>query len=378
MKLLMIGCGYIGSILARHLSEKKPSAKIVISDASRERAERVAGAINRSHVQPFQLDLYDYDRLIKIMGNFDLVVGLAPGKLGYHTIKAAVEAKVNLVDLSYLSEDPLLFDSQASQANITIIPDCGVAPGLSNILVGRAFSLLESVSNVRLFIGGLPQERILPLEYKITWCVEDLLEEYVRDATIIMDGKPTKVHALDGLEELDFPELGRLEAFYTDGLGTLRRTILGVKNMWEKTLRYPGHVEKIKLLRALGFFDDTRIDGVSPRRVLTELFKEKLRFPTIKDLLAMKVELEGEKNGIKTRYVYHLLDYHNETTNISAMGRTTAYTASAVIQLLMENKIDKKGVVPPESLGMDENLYLKIRAKLEREEIKIVEEKMQL
>jgi saccharopine dehydrogenase-like NADP-dependent oxidoreductase len=378
MKLLVIGCGYIGSILARHLSEKKPSVKIVISDASRENIERVVEAIDRNNVQPFQLDLYDYDRLVKIMGDFDLVAGLAPGKLGYYTIKAAVEAKVNLVDLSYLSEDPLLFDSEASRANITIIPDCGVAPGLSNILVGRAYSLLESVSNVRMFIGGLPQERIPPLEYKITWSLEDLFEEYVRDATIIMDGKPTKVQALDGLEELDFPELGRLEAFYTDGLRTLHHTILGVKNMWEKTLRYPGHAEKIKLLRALGLFDETRIDGVSPRRVLIELFKEKLRFPAIKDLLAMKVELEGEKNGIKTRYAYHLLDYHNETTNISAMGRTTAYTASAVIQLLMENKIDKKGVVPPEFLGMNEKLFLKIRGKLEREEIKIVEEKMQL
>ncbi|UCH37842.1 MAG: saccharopine dehydrogenase NADP-binding domain-containing protein [Candidatus Bathyarchaeota archaeon] len=377
MEMLLIGCGYIGSILARHLSEKKPSIKIVISDASRERVESVAVAINRNNVQPFQLDLYDYDRLVKIMGDFDLVVGLAPGKLGYHTIKAAVEAKVNLVDLSYLSEDPLQFDSEASQANITIIPDCGVAPGLSNILVGRAYSLLESVSNVRMFIGGLPQERIPPLEYKITWCVEDLLEEYVRDATIIMDGKPTKVQALDGLEELDFPELGRLEAFYTDGLRTLHHTIRGIKNMWEKTLRYPGHAEKIKLLRALGLFDDAKIDGVSPRRVLMELFKKKLRFPAIKDLLAMKVELEGEKNGIKTRYSYHLLDHHNEITNISAMGRTTAYTASAVIQLLIENKIDEKGVVPPESLGMDDKLFPKIKAKLEREGIKIIEEKLQ-
>lgn len=377
MKMLTIGCGYIGSVLIRHLSEKKPKVEIVISDAQKEAVEKVAVSINRKNVQPLQLDLYDYDQLVEIMKGFDLVVGLVPGKLGYQTIKAAVEAGVNMVDLSYLSEDPLLLDSQASRANITIIPDCGVVPGLSNILVGRAYSLLESVSNVRVFVGGLPQERVPPLEYKITWCIEDLLEEYIRDASIIMDGKPVKVQALDGHEELEFPGLGVLEAFYTDGLRTLHHTMSGVNNMWEKTLRYPGHAEKIKLLRTLGFFDDTRINGVSPRHVLTELFKDKLRLPEIKDLLAMKIEVEGRKNGVKTGYAYHLVDYHNETTNVSAMGRTTAYTASAVIRLLIENKINEKGVVPPEVLGMNERLFLTIMGELEREGIKISEGKIQ-
>jgi saccharopine dehydrogenase-like NADP-dependent oxidoreductase len=192
-----------------------------------------------------------------------------------------------------------------------------------------------------------------------------------------MDGKPVKVQALDGHEELEFPGLGVLEAFYTDGLRTLHHTMSGVNNMWEKTLRYPGHAEKIKLLRTLGFFDDTRINGVSPRHVLTELLKDKLRLPEIKDLLAMKIEVEGRKNRIKTGYAYHLLDYHNETTNVSAMGRTTAYTASVVIRLLIENKINEKGVVPPEVLGMNERLFLTIMAELEREGIKISEGKIQ-
>jgi saccharopine dehydrogenase-like NADP-dependent oxidoreductase len=373
MKILTIGCGYIGSVLARHLSKKIPTAAIIISDARSEVAEKVSVSINRKNVQPFHLNLYNYNRLVEIMKDFDLVVGLTPGKVGYQTIKAAVEAGVSMVDLSYLPEDPRFFDSRASKANITIIPDCGVAPGLSNILVGRACSLLERVTNIRMFVGGLPQVRVPPLEYKITWSVEDLLEEYVRDAKIIVGGKIVEVKALDGLEELEFPGLGVLEAFYTDGLRTLHHTIPGVENMWEKTLRYSGHAEKIKLLRAFGFFDEKGINGISPRRFLSALFKEKLSLPKVKDLLAMKIEVEGQKNGVKTGYSYHLLDYHDEKTSVSAMGRTTAYTASAVIRLLIDNTIKEKGVVPPEILGMNEKIFRKIMTELKRDGIKITE-----
>ncbi|MEM1570322.1 MAG: saccharopine dehydrogenase family protein [Candidatus Bathyarchaeia archaeon] len=371
MRILTIGCGYIGSVLARHLSEKAPYAEIVISDESREAVEKVASSIGRENVKPLQLNIRDYDRLVKTAENFDILVGLAPGKLGYKTVEAAIEAGVDMVDLSYMPEDPMTLNGKALKAGVTIIPDCGVAPGLSNILVGRAVSMLDKAKNVTILVGGIPQKRIPPLDYKVTWCVEDLIEEYTRRSKIVRSGETIEVEALDGLEEVEFPGIGKLEAFYTDGVRTLHHSIKGVENMWEKTLRYPGHAEKIRLLRDLGFFDEKPIDGIPPRTLTIRVFEQKLSLPEVKDLVAMKVYVDGVKNGRETHYSYILLDYYDEKKGVTAMGRTTAYTASAVVQLLLRKEIEEKGVVPPERLGMSEKYFKKIIEELEKDGIKI-------
>lgn len=371
MKILTIGCGYIGSVLAKHLSEKIPSAEIVISDEKKESVERIALSIGRDNVKPIQLNINDYDKLVKTMEEFDVVVGLAPGRLGYKTVEAAIEANVDMVDLSYMPEDPMALNDRALKAGVTIVPDCGVAPGLSNILVGRAVSMLDKVKNVIILVGGIPQHRIPPLDYKVTWCVEDLIEEYTRRAKIVKNGRTIEVEALDGLEEVEFPGIGKLEAFYTDGVRTLHHTVKRVENMWEKTLRYPGHAEKIRLLRDLGFFDEKQIDGVSPRSLTIKILEQKLSLPDVKDLVAMKVEVNGIKNGKEKRYSYILLDYYDEKKKVTAMGRTTAYTASVVIQLLLMGEIKEKGIIPPERLGMDERCFRKIIGELEKDNIKI-------
>ncbi len=374
-----MGCGYIGSVLVKHLSERAPSAEIVISDENKETIERVVLLINRDKVSSFQLNFSDYDRLVKVARDFDILIGLAPGRLGYKTMKAAIEASVDMVDLSYMPEDPLTLNEDALKAGVTIIPDCGVAPGLSNILVGRAVSMLDKVKSVHILVGGLPQMRIPPLDYKVTWCVEDLIEEYVRKAKIVKDSITIEVEALDGLEEIEFPSVGKLEAFYTDGVRTLHHTIKGVNDMWEKTLRYPGHAEKIKLLRDLGFFDEKpMIKGISPRSITAKLLEQKLSMPEIKDLLAMRVEVDGVREGVKIRYIYEILDYYDERKNVTAMGRTTAYTASIVIQLLAENVIRENGIVPPEKLGMREDVFDRILMELERDGIKVNERKIEL
>jgi len=377
VKILTIGCGYIGSVLAKHLSEKIPSAEINISDENIEAIEKVVSSINKSNINCLQLDFSDYNRLIRIAEDFNILIGLAPGRLGYKTMKAAIEASVDMVDLSYTPEDPLTLNEDASKAGVTIIPDCGVAPGLSNILVGRAVGMLDEVKNVYILVGGLPQSHTPPLNYKVTWCVENLIEEYVRKAKIVKDGKTIEVEALNGLEEIEFPGVGRVEAFYTDGVRTLHQTVRGVSSMWEKTLRYPGHAEKIRLLRDLGFFDEKPIEGISPRSITTKLLEQKLSMPEIRDLLAMQVEVGGMKDGRKTRYIYQVLDYYDEKKNVTAMGRTTAYTASVVIQLLAENVIEENGVVPPERLGMKENMFDRILTELEKDDVKVIAEKIE-
>jgi saccharopine dehydrogenase-like NADP-dependent oxidoreductase len=371
MKILTIGCGYIGSVLVRHLSERIPSAEIAVSDENREAIMKAISSIGRGNVKPLQLNIHDYDRLVKVAEDFDILVGLAPGRLGYKTVEAAIEAGVNMVDLSYMQEDPMTLNDRALKAGVTVIPDCGVAPGLSHILVGRAVSMLDKVKNVIILVGGIPQNRIPPLDYKVTWCVEDLIEEYVRRPKIVKNGKTIEVEALDGLEEVDFPGIGKLEAFYTDGVRTLHHSIKGVENMWEKTLRYPGHAEKIKLLRDLGFFDETPIDGVSPRSLTIRVLERKLSLPEIKDLVAMRVDVDGVKNGREICYSYILIDYYDDERKVTAMGRTTAYTASAVIQLLARGEIKEAGVIPPERLGMDRKCFERIMEELERDGIRV-------
>jgi saccharopine dehydrogenase-like NADP-dependent oxidoreductase len=279
-----------------------------------------------------------------------------------------------------MQENPLTLNREAVRAKVTIIPDCGLAPGISNILVGNAVKKLETVQAVRIMVGGLPEKPVPPLGYIITWSPENLIDEYERKVKIVKNGKKVEVNALSELEEIEFPGLGRLEAFNTDGLRTLPDTIENVREMREKTLRYAGHAEKIRLLKALGFFEEKEvsIDGVSvsPRRLTVKLLGQKLRKPEVKDVVALKVEVCGTKKGKKTCYVYHLLDYYDEKLGITAMARTTAYPASIIAQLVLKGTIKEKGVVPPEKIGMNSGLFRVFSEMLEKHGIKIREEEI--
>jgi len=377
MEILVLGYGNIGSVLAKDLAENMPSTEVVIAGRHRNMAEETAAAINRKNVTGIGLDADKYHLLVDAMKKFDLVIGALPGDVGYRSVKAAIEAKVDMVDVSYMPENPLMLDEDALKAGVAVVPDCGVAPGLSNLLVGHAVSKLDEVESIRMMVGGLPEEPVPPLGYVVTWSVANLLDEYSRKAKIVKNGEVVVVEALTGLEEIEFPGVGKLEAFYTDGLRTLLHTVKGIRNMWEKTLRYPGHAEKIKMLEALGFFDEDPIDVRStrlpPREVTIELLKKKLQRPEIKDILAMKINVSGIAEGSRRRYSYHLLDRYDTENRITAMARTTAYPASIIGQLIASKAIEEKGVIPLEKLGAKERLFNKILLELEKRQVKIVE-----
>lgn len=364
MKIITFGYGHIGSVLVKSLLENLSNIEIIVSDSNLEKgkfAYRVAENLS------FLLLDASNPELVSELKDFDLAVGLTPGKHGFQTMKACIQAGVDMVDLSFMPEDPFTMQDEATRANVTIIPDCGFAPGLSNMLVGRAVGMLERVEEVVILVGGIPEKPFPPLDYKVTWCAEDLIEEYTRKAKIVKDGKVLEVDALSGLELVDFPEVGRLEAFYTDGVRTLHHTIKGVRNMWEKTLRYPGHADKIKLLRDLGMFEE-------PARGSTiMLLDRKLAFPEIKDMALLSVKVKGMKEDSKVTYTCSLLDKYDEKENITAMARTTAYTASILVKLLAENAIAEKGVVPPEKLGMNDKLFSMIFGELKKKGIEIKE-----
>ena len=377
MRVLILGYGNIGSVLAEDLAGSMLSTECVIAGRHLKRAEEAAASLNRENVMGMRLDANDHRALVDAMKESDLVIGTLPGDVGYQSVKAAIDAKVDMVDVSFMPENPLMLDEGAAKSDVTIVPDCGVAPGISNLLVGHAISKLDEVESIRIMVGGLPMEPVPPLGYVVTWSVANLLDEYGRKAKIVRNGKVVDVEALTGLEEVEFPGVGKLEAFYTDGLRTLLDTVKGVKNMWEKTLRYPGHAEKIRLLKALGLFDEDSINvgntSVPPREVTVELLKKKLRRPEIRDMLAMKVDVTGMAEGSERRYSYRLLDRYDTEKGITAMARTTAYPASIIGQLITSKAIEERGVIPLEKLGVKERLFNKILLELEKRRVKILE-----
>ena len=346
MKALVLGCGNIGSVATQDLAESMPTVEVSVADKNTVRAKKVAEAIGADNVVGIQLDASNYNELVHTLEAFDLVMGFLPGDLGYSLVKACVDAGKDLVDVSYMPENPLALNSEAARANVIVVPSCGLAPGISNILVGHAVGKLDETQTVHIMVGGLPATPVPPLDYVITFSVDSVIDEYTRKARIVKDSRAIDVEALSGLEEIEFPGVGKLEAFYTDGLKTLLHTIEGVNEMWEKTLRYPGHAEKMELLRALGFFDEEPVDvngvNISPRRLSSGLLGRRLLLPRVKDIVAMRIEVSGIRNGTHVQYAYQLFDQYDERKRITAMARTTAYTASIISQLILKETIKEK------------------------------------
>ncbi|MEM2988169.1 MAG: saccharopine dehydrogenase family protein [Candidatus Bathyarchaeia archaeon] len=377
MRVIVIGCGRMGSTAAEDLAKKTDSIEIFVADKDAEKAKETARKIGRSNVKWLQLDASDNNELTNTLKDFDLALGFLPPKFGFSLMEACIKAEKNLVDVSYMPENPLILHDRAAEVGVTIVPSCGLAPGISNLLVGHAVAELDKTHKVHIMVGGLPETPIPPLGYVITWSPESLIDEYTSKARVVRDGKIVEVEALDGLEKVEFPKIGKLEAFYTDGLRTLLYTIKDVEEMWEKTLRYPGHAEKIKLLKELGFFSDKEviIEGhhITPRKVTAKLLEEKLAKQNVKDVVVLRVNVLGIKNGRKTSCIFELIDFYDEKSKTTAMARTTAFTASIVANLILTKAIDLKGVVPPEKLGMNKELYRKIMEELDNRGIRIVE-----
>jgi saccharopine dehydrogenase-like NADP-dependent oxidoreductase len=378
VKIIVLGCGNIGSVIAKDVAGSLPSAQVVMADVDKNRAREAASRIGLKNVSWVQANATNRSELSSKLKSFDVAVGALPGELGYQACKASIAAKVDMVDVSYMPEDVMTLNNVALEAGVSIVPDCGMSPGLCSMLVGRGVSKLDEVEKAHMLNGGLPEKPVPPLGYVITWSVKDLIDMYSRKVSIVKDGKVVQVEAMSGLEEIDFPGVGKLEAFYTDGLRTLLYTVKA-KEMWEKTLRYPGHTEKIKLLKALGFFDSETVEvagtKVEPREVTAKLFERKLKRPGVLDIVVMLIKVSGSKGGKRIEYVYRVLDHYDKENQVTSMARTTAYTASVVAQLLARRAIEDKGVIPPEKLGMNEGLFEKLKSEMKKKRVLIKEEK---
>ena len=353
MKILVLGAGLVGGPMAIDLA-RNGEFEVTSADLSNEALLRLAGI---NGIKTVQADLDNAETLKSLIRAHDLVISAVPGFMGFRTLERIIECGKNVVDIAFFPEDMFLLDAKAREMNVTAICDIGVAPGMSNVLIAYGASKLDTLEKGITYVGGLPVIRTWPFEYKAVFSPIDVIEEYTRPARSIDGGRLVVREALSDPELLEFPNIGTLEAFNSDGLRTLATTIKG-DYMIEKTLRYKGHIEKMAVLRDTGFFskEPIRINGVmiSPLE-----FTSKLLFPKWKlqegeeDLTVMQVITEGLKNGVRERYTWDLYDRFDKATGIHSMARTTGYTATAVARLLAEGLYKRKGVSAPEYLGND-------------------------
>ena len=308
-----------------------------------------------SAIEVVQADLRQYGQYAQWLQPFDLVVTAVPGFMGFEALRQVILCGKDVADISFFPEDVLQLNELAQQKNVTVITDIGVAPGMSNLILGY-YDRIMQVKNFECYVGGLPKRREKPFEYKAPFSPADVIEEYVRPARLKENGHIVTKPALTEREFMDFDELGTLEAFNTDGLRSLLFTMPHIPNLKEKTLRYPGHVELIIALKDSGFFSQEPIlvNGVeiAPLHFSSKiLFAEWKLGETEEELTVMKVIVEGDVDGKRERIQYDMLDRYDPSTQMSSMSRTTGFTCTAAVNLLAKKMFSEKGVFPPELVG---------------------------
>jgi len=354
-KIIVLGAGLIGKPLAIDLV-KDDNFDVTIADKSWQQLE----SIDEATLRKKHMDLKEAYDLGKLLQPFDLVVNAVPGFMGYDTLKTVIEAGKDCVDIAFYPEDVFGLSELARAKAVRVISDMGVAPGMSNLLAGFAVSKMDEVDKIDIFVGGLPVVRKLPWEYKAVFSPADVIEEYTRPARLVENGQIVTKPPLTEIELLEFEEVGTLEAFNSDGLRSLMFT-LEARNMREKTLRYPGYAQKIKLLAENGFFDNEKLDfngqSVSPLQMTSKLlFKQWKLEEGEEDLTVMKIVVEGKKSGKTLRYTFDLFDRYDAKTKTHSMARTTAYAASQAVRLMVSGLHMQKGIVVPELLGENEKI----------------------
>jgi saccharopine dehydrogenase-like NADP-dependent oxidoreductase len=356
MKIAVLGAGMIGRAIALDLA----SAFSITSFDLNEKNLQLLKQRNSS-IQTQQADLQQYHQYSNWLSSFDIIVTAVPGFMGFDTLKAVISCSKDVADISFFPEDVLQLDQLAKEKNVTAVTDIGVAPGISNLILG--FHNQEmTVTNFECYVGGLPKIRKRPFEYKAPFSPVDIIEEYTRPARLKENGQIVIKPALSERELIEFDEIGKLEAFNTDGLRSLLFTMPHIPNMKEKTLRYPGHIELIIALKQAGFFDKDEIDvngtKISPLKFSSKvLFKDWKLDEEEEELTVMKVIIEGEKNGTARRMEYDMLDRYDAKTKTSSMSRTTGYTCTAAVHLIEQRLFTEKGVFPPELVGKNKNCF---------------------
>jgi saccharopine dehydrogenase-like NADP-dependent oxidoreductase len=352
-KILVAGAGLIGKAIAVDLTS---NFSVSVVDKNVENLLKLPGDKISTIAANFN-DKKDFERVID---EFELIVGALPGYLGFEFLKTCISLRKNVVDISFLKEDVFELNNLALHNDVTVVFDCGIAPGLSNVILGYHNSRIL-IDSFKCYIGGLPVKRDPPFQYKAPFSPSDVIEEYLRPARVMEKGKLVVKPALSETERLHFDDVGELEAFNTDGLRSLLKT-MNIPNMSEKTLRYPGHRDQIQLLKDAGFFDESsfvfggyKIKPIDmTRKILTDKWKLE---NGEEEFTVMKITIDGNDNGENVRIEYVLNDRYDEQTGTTSMARTTGYVCTGIVNLMANGYFNKKGVIPPEFIGADEDCF---------------------
>ncbi len=373
MKVTVLGAGLVGGAIARDLALDKGLTVLSVDRAS-DLLEKLQA---QADVEIACADLSDEAILKSAISDADLVVSAVPGSMGYQTLKRIIEAGKDVVDISFFGEDPFELDGLAKQNGVTAVVDCGVAPGLSNVIAGYVQNKMEKIDSYICYVGGLPRVRSWPYEYKAVFSPRDVLEEFTRPSRLVEHGELVVRPALSEVELIDFKGVGTLEAFNTDGLRSLART-MDIPFMKEKTMRYPGHANLVRAFRDSGFFGTEEIDVggqmIKPIDLTAKLMFEQWRMKEgEEDLTVMQVIMDGHQDGKRVRRDFYLVDGYDTETHTTSMARTTGYTCSIVARQVMEGMFTRKGICPPEYVGATTGCYEHLLVELEHRGIHVEE-----
>ena len=356
MYISVLGAGLVGAPMAEDLAAD-PKFNVTVVDRDVAALSRVAA---RADVAVREADLSRASDIRRAISGADLVVEATPGHMGYATLKTVIEAGVDVVSISFFPEDPFELDALARERGVVAVVDCGVFPGMGSALCMDAVRSLDAARAVEVLVGGLPEHPTPPLNYRSVFSPSDVIEEYVRPARYLRGGKEVVRPALSDVERVDWPGLGELESFNTDGIRTLART-LGVPDLREKTLRWPGTAAQMQLLRDVGLFDETpcRAGGVDvrPVDVTLPLLAAQWRMPEGEgDVTVLEIRVCGDRSGADQEIVWRLVDRWDPESGHHSMARTTGYTATSVVRAIAEGRYRETGITPPEFLGRDPGL----------------------
>ncbi len=352
MQIAILGAGMVGRAMAIDLAAKYSVTSFDVSDKSLQLLTK-----KNNSIKTIKTDLSDYGNYNSLLKDFDFVISAVPGFMGYKTLEAVINTKKNVGDISFFPENALDLDTLAKENNVTAIVDCGVAPGMSNLILGYYNERME-ITGFECLVGGLPKKRVYPFEYKAPFSPIDVLEEYTRPARYVENNHIVTKPALSDAELIDFANVGTLESFNTDGLRSILFTMSHIPNMKEKTLRYPGHIHLMKGLIKAGFLSSTPVSfkgqQISPLEFTSSLLFDQWKLgETEEEFTLMRINISNAEKTI----CYDLYDEYDALTQTSSMSRTTGYTCTAAVNMLAQKLFTAKGVFPPELVGKDEACF---------------------
>lgn len=366
-RVIILGGGMVGGTIGADLSGEYD---VTIVDKNTQQLQRLESLYN---IKTKVKDIIRMD-IAELIEKYDVVIGAVPGHIGFETLRAIISAGKNVVDISFFDRDPFELDELANMMNVTAVVDCGISPGLSNIILGFHNEWMK-IDNYKCYVGGLPFKKSWPYEYKAFFSPIDVIQEYVRPARIFKDGKMIIKDALSDQELIEVEGIGTLEAFNTDGLRTLLKT-MKIPNMVEKTIRYPGHSNLMKIFRETGFLSEEEIE-VKGRTIRPVDLTTQLLFPfwqpekNEEEFLFLKIIITGEEDTVQKEIVYEIFDRYDSKSQTTSMARATGFTCTSVARLVLEGKLKYKGICPPEYIGAIPGHYDKIINIMEQKNINI-------